>query len=115
MPQPYVSYFHNNSSINTQSQKEYNKKRKNLQGEKAGVLLFVNNVHIIMYNTSISYLNGLRLFSFNKCLCIMFKVLMLSKITIILTTFVNSTDNVHVDDLAYYFFSFFLKRQYILP
>ena len=34
----------------------------------------------------------------------MFKILMLSKITISLTTFVNNTDNVHVSDLAYYFF-----------
>ena len=34
----------------------------------------------------------------------MFKILMLSKITICLTTFVNNTDNVHVNDLAYYFF-----------
>ena len=33
----------------------------------------------------------------------MFKILTLSKITIILTTFVNSTDNVHVNDMAYYF------------
>ena len=31
---------------------------KNLQEEKAGVLLMIN-IHIIMYNTSISYLNGL--------------------------------------------------------
>ena len=34
----------------------------------------------------------------------MFKILTLSKITIILRTFVNNTDNVHVNDLAYYFF-----------
>ena len=33
----------------------------------------------------------------------MFKILTLSKITIILTTFVNNTDNVHVNDLAYNF------------
>ena len=32
---------------------------KILHGEKTGVLLFMNNVHIIMYNTPISYLNGL--------------------------------------------------------
>ena len=30
----------------------------------------------------------------------MFKILMLSKITIISTTFVNNTDNVHANDLA---------------
>ena len=63
----------------------------------------MNNVHIIMYNASRSYLNGLVIiiFYFNKCLCIMFKILMLSKITIILTTFVNNTGNVHFNDLAY--------------
>ena len=33
----------------------------------------------------------------------MFEIPMLSKITIILTIFVNNTDNVHVNDLAYYF------------
>ena len=32
---------------------------KILQGEKAGVLLFMNSVHIIMCNISRSYLNGL--------------------------------------------------------
>ena len=35
------------------------KSEKILQGEKTGVLLFMNSVHIIMYNTSRSYLNGL--------------------------------------------------------
>ena len=34
----------------------------------------------------------------------MFKILMFSKIAIILTIFVDNTDNVHVNDLAYYFF-----------
>ena len=34
----------------------------------------------------------------------MFKILMLSKINIILTTFMKNTDNVRVSDLAYYFF-----------
>ena len=40
---------------------------------------------------------------------------MLSKITIILTTFVNNNDNVHVNNMAYYLFIylFILKRQYI--
>ena len=40
------------------------------KGEKTGVLLLMNNVHIITYNTSISYLSGLIIiiFSFNKCL-----------------------------------------------
>ena len=33
----------------------------------------------------------------------MFEIPMLSKITIILTIFVNNTDNVHVNDLTYYF------------
>ena len=42
----------------------------------------------------------------------MFKILMLSRITIIFTTLVNNTDNVHVDDLTYYLF---LKNQYIWP
>ena len=42
----------------------------------------------------------LQLFSFNKSFIIMFKILMLSKITIILTTIVNNTDNVHVNDVA---------------
>ena len=32
----------------------------------------------------------------------MLKIRMLSKITIVLTTFVNNTDNVHVNDLVYY-------------
>ena len=31
----------------------------------------------------------------------MFKILVLSKITIILTTFVSNSDNVHVNDLVY--------------
>ena len=35
---------------------------------------------------------------------------MLSNITIILTTLVNNTGNVNVNDLAYY-----LKREYIRP
>ena len=34
----------------------------------------------------------------------MSEILMLSKITIILITFVNNIDKVHVNDLAYYFF-----------
>ena len=34
----------------------------------------------------------------------MFKILMLGQITFILTTFVNNNGNVHVNDLAYYFF-----------
>ena len=34
----------------------------------------------------------------------MFKILVLSKITIILTTSVNNTDNVYINDLVYYFF-----------
>ena len=59
MPQLNVFYFHNNTSMDTHSQKQRNKKQKNVQGEKARVLLFMNNVHIIMYNTSRSYLNGL--------------------------------------------------------
>ena len=64
----------------------------------------MNSVHIIMYNTSRSYVNDLIMiiFIFIKHLCIMFKILMLSKITIILTTLVNNTDNVHVNDLVYY-------------
>ena len=40
----------------------------------------------------------------------MFKILMLSKVTIILTTFVNNNNNVHVSDLAYYLF---FKIQYV--
>ena len=52
----------------------------------------MNSAHIIMYNTSRSYLNGLII------------ILMLSKITIIWTTLVKNTDNAHVNDLAYYFF-----------
>ena len=43
----------------------------------------------------------------------MFKILMLSKITIILTTSVNNTNNAHANDLANNFFFFFLKKQYI--
>ena len=42
----------------------------------------------------------------------MFKILMLSKITMVLTTFVNNTDNVHVNYLGY---DLFLKRHYIQP
>ena len=66
----------------------------------------MNNVHIIKYNSSRSCLSGLIIiiFSFNKHLCIMLKILMFSKIAIILTIFVNNTDNVHVNDLTYYFF-----------
>ena len=45
--------------MNTYSQKQHNKKQKTLQGEKKDVLLFMNNVDIIMYNASRSYLNGL--------------------------------------------------------
>ena len=56
MLQPNVPDFYDNSSMNTHSQKQHNKKRKTLQGEKTGILLFINNVHIIMYYTSISYL-----------------------------------------------------------
>ena len=77
---------------------------KILHGEKTGVLLFMNNVHIIMYNTP--YLILSQWFDYyNYFLSIsvdvfMFKILMLSKITIISTTFVNNTDNVHANDLA---------------
>lgn len=46
--QPNVSYFNNNTSMNADPQKN-----------NKGVHLFMNNVHIIMYITSISYLNGL--------------------------------------------------------
>ena len=35
---------------------------------------------------------------------------MLSKITIILTTFVSNTDDVHVNDLAYFFFFLFFEK-----
>ena len=45
--------------MNTRSQKQHNKNEKILHGEKVGVLLFKNNVHIIMYNTSVSYVNSL--------------------------------------------------------
>ena len=64
-------------------------------------------VHILLCITHpdlISMVWSLYLFSFNKCLCIMLKTLMLSKITIIWTTLVKNTDNAHVNDLAYYFF-----------
>ena len=54
MSQPNVSYFHKNFYMNTHSQQ----KRKFPTRRKAGVLLFMNNVHIIINNTSISYLNG---------------------------------------------------------
>ena len=59
MFQPNVSYFHNNSSMNTHPQKQHNKKRKNPTGRKERCYFFMNNAHIIMHNTSISYLNGL--------------------------------------------------------
>ena len=62
----------------------------------------------VIYPDLISIDWSLWLFSFNECLCIIFKIFMLSKITIILTTFVNNTDDVLVNDLAYYFFFFFL-------
>ena len=42
----------------------------------------------------------------------MFKILMLSKITIILTTSVNNTNNAHANDLANNFFFFFEKAIY---
>ena len=51
----------NNTSMNTHSQKWHNKNKRMLQGEKTGVLFFMNSVHVIMYNTARSYLNGLRL------------------------------------------------------
>ena len=56
MLQPNVPYFYDNSSMNTHSQKQHNKKRKTLQGEKTSILLLINNVHITMYYTTISYL-----------------------------------------------------------
>ena len=59
MHQPNVHYFHNNSSMDTCSQKRHNKKRKNPTKRESSVLSIMNNVHIIMCNTSISYLNGL--------------------------------------------------------
>ena len=103
-----VLFLHLNAFTKTHSQNQHiTRNEKLLHGEKKAVLLFVNNMHLIMYNTSRSYLNGLviiQLFSFSKCLCAMFKILMLSKITIILTSFVNNIDNVRVNDLAYYFF-----------
>ena len=34
----------------------------------------------------------------------MFNILTLSRITMVLTTFVSNTGNVHVKDLAYFFF-----------
>ena len=43
----------------------------------------------------------------------MFKILMLSKINIILTTFVNNTNNFGDNEAYYTIFS--LKRQYIRP
>ena len=58
MVQPNVSYFHNNSFMNTHKN-NIARNENILQGEKGGILLFMNNVHIIMYNISISYLNGL--------------------------------------------------------
>ena len=58
--QPNVSYSHNNTSMNTHSQEQHNKKRKNPTRRKDRCsVLFMNSVHIIMYNTSRSYLNGL--------------------------------------------------------
>ena len=45
----------------------------------------------------------------------MLKILMLSKTTVILTTFVNNTDNVHVDYHVFFsflFFFFFVKAVY---
>ena len=62
--------------------------------DQTGVLLFMNNVHFIMYNKSISF------FYFNKHLCIIFKSIMLKEKSIILTTFVKSTNNVRIDDQA---------------
>ena len=91
--------------------KNITRNEKILQVEKAGVLWFMNNEHIIPHNTSISYLNGLIIIIFFKFLCIKFKIFMFSKITIILTTFVNNTANIHVNDLFHYF----LTRQYIRP
>ena len=45
----------------------------------------------------------------------MFKILMVSKITIVLTTFVNNTNNVHVNDLTYYFFEKAIYMAYGKP
>ena len=70
---------------------------KKLYKKKRHILLFMNKVRTVH-----SYL------SFNKCLYIMFKIFMLSKIIIILITFVNNTGNVHVSGLAYFFFFSFL-------
>ena len=83
--------------MNTHWQKQQHRKQKIWQGEKKRVTLFMSNVHIIIYNTSRSYLYGL-------IITIIFKVLLLSKITNILPIFVNNTNNVHANDLAYYFF-----------
>ena len=45
--------------MNTHWQKQQHRKQKIWQGEKKRVTLFISNVHIIIYNTSRSYLNGL--------------------------------------------------------
>lgn len=61
----------------------------------------MNGVHTIMYNASRSYLSGLMIIIiFFQMFMYMFKILTLRKITIILTTFGNNTDNVHVNDLV---------------
>ena len=39
----------------------------------------------------------------------MFKILMLSKITIVLTIFVNNTGNLHVNTSSFFLFFFFEK------
>ena len=87
---PNVSDFHNSSSMNTHSQISIYKKKRH-------ILLLINKVRTVH-----SYL------SFNKCLYIMFKIFMLSKIIIILITFANNTFNVHVNDLTYFFFFSFI-------
>lgn len=70
---------------------------KKIYKKKRHILLLINKVRTVH-----SYL------SFNKCLYIMFKIFMLSKIIIILINFANNTCNVHVNDLTYFFFFSFI-------
>ena len=60
MSQPNVFYSHNNDKASMNIHKNNIRRNKRiLQEEKTGVLLFMNSVHVTMYNTSRSYLNGL--------------------------------------------------------
>ena len=87
------THIHKNNI--TRNEKSFKEKR-----QVFFCLWIMSVIFCIIHPYLISMVCLLQLFSFNKSFIIMFKILMLSKITIILTTIVNNTDNVHVNDVA---------------